>query len=376
MKQLLRGGRWLDVRRGALVQGDLLIDGDRIAATAAADTTAAEVVDCAGLVLIPGLIDLHTHPGIMDDRGENDGQGISAERMRRDLRTWLRCGVTTVLSLGLDRDFAFALAVGREPGARLLTAGHGFGVEGGVPPFRMDPPGALRETDTGVLRKTLEAAARSGAVATKIWYDDWYGRFPKMAPEIARFVIETAGELGMRSYAHVYAVEDARSLVEWGVRGFAHMPRDRVADDPFWDLVRERDVAVIPTLTVPATNLEHLADVPIERRREDMRCASANVTGAYRAGVRFGFGTDAGVSHRVVGASEHSELELLVAAGVTPAHALRMATLDSAALLARGDLGELAPGKCADVVALRGDPLADIRAVRDIAYVWSEGVRT
>jgi len=375
MKQLLRGGRWLDVRRGALVKGDLLLDGDRIAATTT-DAADAEVIDCADLVLIPGLIDLHTHPGIMDDRGENDGQGLTADRMRRDLATWLRHGVTTVLSLGLDRDLAFALAVGREPGARLLTAGHGFGVEGGVPPFRMDPPGALRETDTRVLHRTLEAAASSGAVATKLWYDDWYGRFPKMAPEIARFVITTAAELKMRSYAHVYAVDDARSLVEWGVRGFAHMPRDRVADASLWDLLRERDVAMIPTLTVPATNLEHLGDVAIERRREDMRCANENVAGAYRAGVRFGFGTDAGVSHRVVGASEHSELELLVAAGVSAADALRMATLGSAEILGRDDLGELAPGKYADVVALRDDPLADITAIRDIVHIWSEGVRS
>ncbi len=375
MKQLLRGGRWLDVRRGALVAGDLLLDGDRIA-PAGEDLAGAEVVDCAGLVLVPGLIDLHVHPGMMDDGGENDGTGLSTERMRRDLRDWARAGVTTVVSLGLDRDFAFDLARKRDGGARMLTAGHGFGVEGGVPPFRMDPPGALRETDEPVLRRTLEEAQSRGAVAVKLWYDDWYGRFPKMAPAVARFVIAAAAELGMRSYAHVYKVEDARSLVEWGVRAFAHMPRDVAADRPFWDLVRERDVAVIPTLTVPFTSLEHLRDVPLERRREDMRCARENVAGAYRAGVRFGFGTDAGVSHRVVGAAEHSELALLVAAGISCADALRMATLGSAELLARDDLGELAPGRCADVVALRADPLVDIRAVRDIAHVWIEGVRT
>lgn len=79
---------------------------------------------------------------------------------------------------------------------------------------------------------------------------------------------------------------------------------------------------------------------------------------------------------RVVGGSEHIELEMLVAAGVTPADALRMATLGGAEILGRDDLGELAPGKYTDIVALRRDPLADISAVRDVAHVWSEGVRS
>jgi imidazolonepropionase-like amidohydrolase len=101
-----------------------------------------------------------------------------------------------------------------------------------------------------------------------------------------------------------------------------------------------------------------------------------NVNRLYRAGVRFGFGTDAGVSNRVVGFSEHRELELLVQAGVSPADALRMGTLNSAVILGQeGELGEIAPGRRADLVVLRGNPLEDVRNTRTIESVWLDGVQ-
>lgn len=373
MRSLLRGGSVVDVRAGVARAADVLVDGGRIAGVGAGLAAAgATVVECGGRFLMPGLIDLHTHPGLMDG-GRNDPDGLSPERARADLATWLRHGVTTVLSLGLDRDFAFDLAHDGASRARLLTAGHGFGVSGGLPPFQMDPPGPLRMQAPHVVRRILEEQRARGAIAMKLWFDDWYGMFPKMAADVAREAIRSAREAGLRTFAHVYAVDDAKRLVGFGLETFAHMPRDRVADDALWALCRERDVAVVSTLTVPATNLEHLGDVPLERRREDLRCARANVTAAYRAGVRFGFGTDAGVSRRAVGTSEHAELEMLVDCGVTPADALRMATLGSAELLGRDDLGEIAPGRHADIVALRADPLADIRNVRQVETVWLEG---
>lgn len=394
------------VREADVVVRDGAIDSIVDAGTASADDATTE--DLEGRYLMPGLLSIHVHPGLMDGF-RNDPNGVNEQRTRRDLAVWARFGVTTVQALGTDRPYAFDVARSRRPGeARLLTVGHGFGVKGGVPPFHMDPPGPLRESEPGVLRAALEDLRRRGASGVKLWYDDWYGQHPKMARDVARFVIETSAEVGLRSYAHVYAVDDAKELIQLGLRTLAHMPRDRVADDELWALMRERDVAVVPTLTVPDANVVYLdrpsfledpvvlATLPdggkeyvtsdayvaavrakpeFGRLRQDLADATANVGGAYRAGVKIAFGTDAGVSQRIVGFGEHRELGLLVGAGMSPVDAVRSATIIAAEVVGRADLGEIAPGKRADLLVLREDPLAEVRALRSIESVWIDGER-
>lgn len=406
---LFRHGRVVDVRLGTTRAADVLVrDGEIVSVGPAVESAGATIVDIAGRHLMPGLLSLHVHPGLMQGF-RNDPNGVDEDRVRRDLAIWPRFGVTTVQGLGTDRPFAFEVIRDRRPGeARYLSVGHGFGVLGGVPPFTIDPPGPLRTTDLDRIRQALEELQAKGASGVKLWFDDWYGQLPKMAPEVARFVIETSAALGLRSYAHVYRVADAKELVRLGVRTLAHMPRDRVADDELWTLMKEHDVAVIPTLTVPDANVvyldrpsfledpaivsqlpdgavavvtsdEYLAAIrakpEFSQLRQDLADAMTNVAGAYQAGVRIAFGTDAGVSQRIVGFGEHRELGLLVLSGVSPADAIRMATLGSAEVLGRDDLGEIAPGRRADLVVLRQDPLAEVRALRTIESVWIDGLR-
>ncbi|MGH2499838.1 MAG: amidohydrolase family protein, partial [Candidatus Limnocylindria bacterium] len=289
---------------------------------------------------------------------------------------------------------------------RLLTVGHGFGVPEGVPLFRMDPPGPLRLSEPAALTAALEDLARNGASGAKLWYDDSYGQFPKMAREVATHIIATCRRLGLRSYAHVYRVDDAKWLVGQGLDVLAHMPRDRRADDELAALMKERDAAVVPTLTVPHSNIAYLdapafvaeplfarflpegsrehvrseafletirAKAEFPHLRDDLSNALANVGVLHGAGARFGFGTDAGVANRIVGFAAHHELELLVSAGVSAAEALRMATLGAASVLGRRHLGEIAPGKLADILVLRADPLLDVRGTRAIDAVWLDG---
>lgn len=372
----------------------------------------AEVVDLGSAYVMPGLISLHVHPGMMVGLWM-DPNGLSLKRVEHDLRAWLRYGVTTVQAMGTDRAFTFDLQRrqrhGEFLGARLFSVGHGFGVANGVPPFPMDPPGPVRPATPDAARRMVEDLAVRGVSGVKIWYDDWYGQFPKMAPEIARAIVEEAGGRGLTSYAHVYRVEDAKLLIGWGLRVLAHMPRDRAADPELIELMLERGVAVIPTLAVPESNVAFLdrpawVDDPLfglllppgsreylrseaflatirakpefPALRPDLERAARNVGRLYEAGVRFGFGTDSGVSNRVVGFSEHRELEQLVAAGVRPADAVRMATVDSAQILGKtGELGEIAPGRRADFVVLASNPLEDVRNTRTIRSVWLDGVR-
>jgi len=410
---LFRRGNVVDVRAGRVrADTDVLVRGGRIERLGHGfEAGGARVVDLGGRYLMPGLVDLHVHPGMMVGL-RMDPDGMTPERVRGDLQRWLRYGVTTVQALGSDRSFTFDVAreqrEGRFLGARLLSVGHGFGVDGGVPPFQMDPPGPVREVEPAAIRATVARLAELGASGVKIWYDDWYGQFPKMATEVARTIIERCKERGLRSYAHVYRVDDAKLLIGFGLDALAHMPRDREADAELIDLMRERGTAAIPTLMVPETNVafidrpawvdepelglllppgsrEFLRDerflATIRAKpeyaalRPDIDRALRNTALLHAGGVTIGFGTDAGVSNRAIGHSELRELELLARAGISNADAMRMATVASAAILGRADeIGEIAPGRRADLLVLRANPLDDLRNVRAIAAVWIDGV--
>ena len=411
---LFRGANVVDTAAGQVRAGvDVLVRDGRVAEVGRAlASTDARTIDATGRYLLPGLISLHVHPGMMVGL-RMDPNGMTPDRVRSDLRRWLRYGVTTVQAMGSDRRFSFDVQreqrEGGFVGARLFSVGHGFGVEDGLPPFQMDPPGVVRETDPRTLRRIVAELAELGASGVKLWYDDWYGQCPKMAAEVARTIIGACKEHDLRSYAHVYRVDDAKLLVGFGLDVLAHMPRDREADGALIELMRERGTAVIPTLTVPETNVAFLdrpawVDDPLFGRllppgsreylgderflatirakpeyaalRADLERALHNTVLLHGAGVTVGFGTDAGVSNRVIGFSEHRELELLVQAGISAADALRMATVTSAGILGRADeLGELVPGRRADVLVLRANPLEDVRDTRTIESVWLDGAR-
>jgi imidazolonepropionase-like amidohydrolase len=426
--RLFRGGRLIDVADGRVRGEDVLVVEGRVQRVGPnLQVPDAETVDLDGRYVIPGLIDLHVHPGMMVDL-QMQANGQTRERIKRDLQLWLRYGVTTVQSLGTDRLFAFDIqaeqARGTFTGARLVSVGNGFGVKGGAPPvklFRMDPPGPVRPDDPAVAHDTVVALANRGASGVKLWYDDLYGEHPKMTRELAETIIQTCREVHLTSYAHVYSVDDAKDLIGYGLQVLAHMPRDREFDQDLIDLMRRRRVAVVPTLVVPESNVayadepawveddplfarflpphskEHLRDDANRARiREDLdeaqwsefEHARRSTEAVYQvirrlgfgtdqAGVRLGFGTDAGVAYRVIGWSEHRELWLLVEkCGVRPADALRMATLGSAEILGRADeLGQIAPGRRADLVVLRDNPLEAITNTRSIESVWLDGAR-
>jgi imidazolonepropionase-like amidohydrolase len=412
---LLRRARIVDVTRGAVRDGmDVRVaDGKIQAVGIGLPDTDAMVVDMAGRYLMPGLISIHSHPGIMLGL-RMDPNGQTPERIKQHLAVFLRYGVTTIQGLGTDRPSAFDVQrEQRRPGtllgARFLTVGGGFAAPSGIPPFRMEPPVIARDTERAAIRHGLEDRASRGASGVKIWYDAWYGQFPKMTPDVAQVIIEEGARVNLRTYAHVYNVDDAKALIRSGLHAVGHMPRDREVDSELINLMLERNVPVIPTLALAESNYifvdrpswvddplfgkflppgsaDYLKDeaflATYRARKEfpqlgpDRERASLNVAKLHAAGVPFGFGTDTGVANRVPGFYEHRELELLVGAGVSPADALRMATVGSAEIIGqKGVLGEIAPGRRADLVVLRANPLQTIRNTRTIDMVWLDGVQ-
>jgi imidazolonepropionase-like amidohydrolase len=378
-------------------------------ATSAPKAAKARRVDLTGQYVMPGLIDLHVHVGTVRDL-KQEAEFFTPESVERDLKTYAAFGVTTVQSMGTDKDSILPIRdhgrTGPQPMARVLTAGQGIvfkGGYGGVPGINhpvSTPAEATAEVD---------AQAAKGVDYIKLWMDDELGSMPKMSPAISKAVIDAAHRHHLRALAHVFYLADAKMLMDQGIDGFVHMVRDKPVDEPFLAAMKAKGVwQVAGTLSREAAVYAFAKDNPRtrdpffrqsttgetvaglespERERSiatsrtfpalpaiDAR-AQENFMRVVRAGVSYGFGTDAGPPGRLPGYSEHWELEELVKAGMTPSQAIHSATGRSSEWLRTNDRGLIRTGRLADFVVLNADPTADILNSRRIASVYIGGNR-
>ena len=281
--------------------------------------------------------------------------------------------------------------------ARVFTAGQGIVFKGGYGGVvGLNKPVSTVEEAV----KAVDEQADKGVDLIKLWVDDELGTMLKMPPEISKAVIDEAHKRGLRAVAHIFYLEDAKRLVDQGVDGLAHNVRDQPVDQALIDAMKQKGVwQMADTLTreqamfLFGTPSETLSD-PLfkqavsektlallssgERQKtvvdnphygdypKFLAQAEANTKTLMDAGVNMGFGTDCGPPGRFPGYAEHRELELLVAAGMTPLQAINLATGKAAQFLRAADIGTLAAGKWADLIVLDADPLADIRNTRRI----------
>lgn len=372
----------------------------------------AKVIDLSGKTIMPALICLHGHLGQSAD-GIHPAPYTSS-LVQSQLRKYLAYGVGAVLSLGGDQDVIYGLRArqraGHLPGARVYTAGRGFGVKGGYPPSTAAAPGMADRYRPGTpaqARAEVRELALHHPDMVKIWVDDDFGRQPKMKPEIYRAIIDEAHRHHLRVMAHVFYLADAQSLVDAGVDGLAHSIRDQPVDSKLIQAMKARGVFLVPTLVrdestfiyangpiwfndlffsarlVPGV-LEELGSTAfVDRQRANpdilklhaaFDMAERNLKTLFDAGVRIGFGTDSGPPLRFQGYFEHRELQLMVQAGLTPSQAITCATLNSAQDLGvAAKFGTLEPGKSADFLVLDANPLEDIRNTESLSAVWQAG---
>jgi imidazolonepropionase-like amidohydrolase len=252
-------------------------------------------------------------------------------------------------------------------------------------------------------RAAVRQEAARGVDVIKIWVDDRNRSVPKLSPELARAVIDEARKHTLKVIAHIFYLDDAKWLARAGVNGFAHLVRDREADDELVTLMRDNGVVIVPNMAISqngtfAAPPEWLDDplfravtaaedaerirasfagrTPqgVERAAATFRAMERSVARMKAGGVKFAFGTDAGaVRDHVHAFTDHRELEIMVRAGLTPMEAIAAATSGSAELAGLADLGTLAPGKSADFIVLDANPLEDIRHTRRIARVYLRG---
>ena len=397
---------------------DIVIDGARITKVGRAGDFShllgAQIVDMAGKTVLPGLISDHSHLGLVDGTGAG-GKNATRENILRQLRQYEAFGVTTVMSLGLNRqtfyDVQPALHAGTEPGADFFGADRGFGAPDGAPPAAMglQPDQVYRPASVAEARAQVRETAARHPTLIKIWVDDFHGAMPlKVDPAIYKAIIEEAHHRGIRVAAHVFYLEDAKRLVADGIDVLAHGVRDKPVDDEFIHALIKRKVWYVPTLGLDESfylfaKQPELTDIPLlhqalqpalaaqfadpawrtkvlsdEKKLKvdeaSFRMNQENVLTLFKAGVQIGFGTDSGATPlRIPGFAEHHELALLVQAGLTPVQAIRTATTNAAALLRLKDRGVIEAGKLADLLIVDGNPAQNIADVDRVAEVWHRG---
>ena len=366
----------------------------------------ANVVDLTGKYLLPGLIDSHVHLGLVHDVAQ-DIKFYTRESVEDQLRTYAAYGVTAVQVLGTDKDVIFGVrnALRAKPNkmARLFTSGQGLvfkGSYGGVPNLNV-PVGTVEEA-----RKAVDEQAAKGVDFIKLWVDDEFGDIPtRMPADISKAIIDQAHKHKLRAIAHIFYIDNARTLVAQGVDGFAHSVRDQPVDQALLDAMKKQGTSqVASTLSREAsfTYVElpfvddpffnraitpaALATLKSDERHKKLaagkhfseypgvlKTAIANAGREYKAGINMGVGTDSGPSARFAGHFLHWELQLMVQAGMTPLQVLSAATGNNAKLIGAKDLGTVEAGKAADLLVLNANPLADIKNTRAIHSVYVAG---
>ena len=248
-------------------------------------------------------------------------------------------------------------------GALMLTAGRGFAPPNAGPANQAMKPAAYGVTTEAEARAGVLEQVKRGVDIIKIWVDDRGGTVPKLSPDLVRVIVEEAHRHATRVIAHVYYLADAKALVELGVDGFAHLPRDLPVDEALATAMKARDVFVLPNLAVSENGthltppawlddplLKELVGTPelerlrasysrrttagVERSAAIYKGMQQSVARLKAAGVFFGFGSDAGaVQDHFHAFTDHRELQLMVEAGLTPMDAIVAATRNSATIL-------------------------------------------
>jgi imidazolonepropionase-like amidohydrolase len=401
---LLIGARVLDESGERLLAGrEVLIEGGRIAAVRPAGETGgngggaesgadAELVriDLSGLVVVPGLIDLHTHLLLhaydetpWNDQVLKESLELRTIRAVTAARATLAAGFTTVRELGTEgagfADVALrdAVAAHMVPGPRIFAATRAIVASSSYGPAGFDPrwdvpKGAQEATGADGVRRAVREQIAAGADWVKVYAD--YRRRPG-APSTPTFSLEElqaavdeARSAGLPVAAHASTAEGIRRAVLAGVTTIEH---GTGASTEVLELMRQRGIALCPTLAATEAVSRYAGWRPGQPEPAAIRDSRAMFARALASGVIIANGSDAGVfSH----GENAREIELLVAYGMSPRDALRAATRTAAAVLGRDrDLGRIAPGYLADLVAFAGDPLADVGALRHPILVIKDG---
>jgi imidazolonepropionase-like amidohydrolase len=382
---VVTGGRIVGVGSGASLPAD------------------AQVIDLGNATLLPGFIDAHTHLSFMYVEDYNKGelenlQKTVAERAldsSLNARVTLMAGFTTVRDVGsaeyIDVGLRNAIAHGEIPGPRMLVAVHALGSTGGhcddEAGFRQGLFGHEAGPQEGVINgadqarygvrldhkygaDVIKVCASGGVLSPTDDVDT-----PQLTQEELNAIVDEAHALRRKTAAHAHGAEAAKRAIRAGIDSIEH---GSFLDDEALDMMKQRGTYLVPTL-MAAEGLQERFDrqsylPPAIAAKANLAIRSMHTTfqRALAKGVNIGLGTDAAVYPHGRNAEEFHQM---VDLGMKPAAALKAGTSADAELLGLADrIGTLEPNKFADIVAVPGNPLENIRQTEHVFFVMKEGV--
>jgi imidazolonepropionase-like amidohydrolase len=362
-----------------------------------APESGARLIDLKEQFVLPGLIDMHVHIAIDDNllRGRLEGPGRDAEDVfviaQGNARRTLEAGFTTVRDLGGDgrttstlRD---AINDGLIVGPTIIPAGMMVSVtggHGGVNGLNRTYTRALAEERSNVCdgpdscARAVRAQVSVGAEVIKFAATGGVrsnvagGLGKQMSDAEMKAIVDTAHSFGRKVTAHAHGKDGIDAALGAGVDSIEH---GSFIDEETVRLFKTANAALVPTLVAPIAALAQArrGDAPAPQLAKAEAAAaehSLSIARAVKGGVRILFGTDSGVAPHGDNAREFA---LMVKAGMSAAEAIRAATIDNARELDR-PLGAIVPGLDADIIAVAGDPLADVTALEQVSFVMRRGV--
>jgi len=397
-------GRLLDVKNGTWRERvSIVIDNGTITSVGPM-TPGADHVDLSNKSCLPGLIDMHVHltsetqPAVDAylDRLTADPADMAYRSVKYAERT-LMAGFTTVRDLGAEQalnvSLKRAIAAGSIPGPRMFTAGKSIATTGGhadptnnLSHFLGEAIGTPGPSD-GVIdspeqgRQAVRARYKEGADLIKITATGGVlsqaanGQNSQYTEDELRAIVATAKDYGFRVAAHAHGAEGIKRALRAGVDSIEH---GTLMDDESLVLFKKTGGWYVPTISAGRYVADKAKDPNYYSALVRPKAAAigpqlqATFARAHKAGVKIAFGTDAGVFPHGENAKEFG---YMVEAGMSPIDAIRAATVSAALLLDQpARLGMVAPGFAADIVAVDGDPLRDVKLLEQVKFVMKDGV--
>jgi len=397
--QYLRCGALVEPESGKLRKNVLItVEGERVkdVRDGAAASTEARVIDLSDRTCLPGLIDTHTHVLLQGDITAADydeqllKQSVAYRTIlaTRSVKRALEYGFTTIRDLETegagyaDVDLKKAINNGIIPGPRMKVATRAMDVTGAYPllgyaPEVLVPHGVQVVDGADNARKAVREQISYGADWIKVYSDRSYfvrpdgvlDDIPTFTPDELRAVVDEAHRQRRKVASHAIALNGVHNSVEAGVDSIEH--GNYIADADMKIMI-EKGIFYVPTIYVGEYVAQGRAATGARVWLDMIKIHGETFQRAVKAGVKIAFGTDVGGFDW--GVNPAKEFPLMVKYGMTPVQAIRSATTNAAELLGmQNDVGSIAPGKYADLVAVKGDPLSDVTVLEKIDFVMKGG---